>query len=150
MDCSTPGLPVHHQLLEFIQTHVHWVGNAIQPSHPLLSPSPAFRLSQPQGLQMSQFFTSGGQSIGVSSFSPFNEYQDWFPLEWTGLISLQSKGLARVFSKTTVQKHQFFKLHSSLLSGVEFNYNTEKKMWLIHFTLKFLSFPLNMICIIFL
>ena len=51
MDCSTPGLPVHHQLLEFTQTHVHWVGDAIQPSHPLLSPSPsAFNLSQQQGL----------------------------------------------------------------------------------------------------
>ena len=51
MDCSTPGLPVHHQLPEFTQTHVHWVGDAIQPSHPLSSPSPpAFNLSQRQGL----------------------------------------------------------------------------------------------------
>ena len=51
MDCSTPGLPVYHQLLELIQTHVHQVGDAIQPSHPLLSPSPAaFKLSQHQGL----------------------------------------------------------------------------------------------------
>ena len=51
MNCSTPGFPVHHQLLECSQTHVHWVGNAIQPSHPLLSPSPpAFNPSQHQGL----------------------------------------------------------------------------------------------------
>ena len=51
MDCSMPGLPVHHQLLKFTQTHVHWVGDAIQPSHPLLSPSPpAFSLYQHQGL----------------------------------------------------------------------------------------------------
>ena len=50
IDCSTPGLPVHHQLLEFTQTHVHWVGDAIQPSHPLSSPSPAFNLSQHQDL----------------------------------------------------------------------------------------------------
>ena len=51
MDCSTPGLPVHHQLPELTQTHVHWVGDAIQPSHPLSSPSPpAFNLSQHQGL----------------------------------------------------------------------------------------------------
>ena len=51
MDCSTPGFPVHHHLLEFTQTHVHWVGDAIQPSHPLLSPSPpAFSLAQHQGL----------------------------------------------------------------------------------------------------
>ena len=51
VDCSTPGLPVHHQLLEFTQTHVHWVGDTIQPSHPLSSPSPpTFNLSQHQGL----------------------------------------------------------------------------------------------------
>ena len=50
MDCSTPGLPVPHQLPEFTQTHVHWVGDAIQPSHPLSSSSPAFNLSQHQGL----------------------------------------------------------------------------------------------------
>ena len=51
MDCSTPGLPVHHQLLELTHTHVHWVSDAIQPSHPLSSPSPlAFNLSQHQGL----------------------------------------------------------------------------------------------------
>ena len=69
MDCSTPGLPVHHRLLEFTQTHAHWVGDAIQPSHPLSSPSPlAFTLSLHQGLfKMSQFFASGGQSIGVSA-----------------------------------------------------------------------------------
>ena len=149
MDCSTPGLPVH-QLLGFTQTHVHWVGNAIQPSHPLLSPSPTFYLSQPQGLSKESVLHIRWPKYWSFSFSPFNEYQDWFPLGWTGLISLQSKGLARVFSKTTVQKHQFFELHSSLLSGVEFNCNTEKKMWLIHLTLKFLSFPLNVICIIFL
>ena len=50
VDCSMPGLPVQHQLTELAQTHVHWVGDAIQPSHPLLSPSPAFNLSQHQGL----------------------------------------------------------------------------------------------------
>ena len=69
MDCCMPGFRVHQQLLEFTLTHVHQVGNAIQPSHPLSSPSPpAFNLSQHQGLfQMSQFFTSSGQSIGVSA-----------------------------------------------------------------------------------
>ena len=62
--------------------------------------------------QMSQLFASGGQSIGVStstSVLPMN-IQDWFPLGWTGWISLQSKGLSRVFSNTTIQKHQFFGL----------------------------------------
>ena len=60
--------------------------------------------------QMSQFFASGGQSIGISASAlvlPIN-IQDWFPLEWTGWICLQSKGLSRVFSNTTVQRHQFF------------------------------------------
>ena len=66
--------------------------------------------------QMSQFFTSGGQSIGVSvstSVLPMN-IRDWFPLGWTGWISLQSKRLSRVFSNTTVQKHQFFSTQFSL------------------------------------
>ena len=63
---------------------------------------------------MSQLFTSGGQSIGASaSVLPMNT-QDWFPLGWTGCISLQSKGLSRVFSNITVQKHQFFGGHLSL------------------------------------
>ena len=117
MDCSTPGLPVHHQLPEFIQTHVHWVGDAIQPSHPLSSPSPlAFNLSQHQGLFKCQFFASGGQSIGVSastSVLPMN-IQSRFPLGLTGWISLQSKGLSKVFSNTTDQKHQFFSTQLSL------------------------------------
>ena len=110
MNCSTPGLPVHHQLPEFTQSHVHQVGDAIQPSHPLSSPSPhAPNPSQSQSL-FHEFFTWSGQSIRVSasaSVLPMNT-QDWFPLGWTGWISLQSKGLSRVFSNTTVQKHQFF------------------------------------------
>ena len=110
MNCSTPGLPVHHQLPEFTQTHVHRVGDAIQPSHPLLSPSPpAPNPSQHQSFPMSQLFTRGGQSIGVSASASVlpMKTQDWSPLGWTGCISLQSKGLARVFSSTTVQKHQY-------------------------------------------
>ena len=70
MDCSTPGFPVHHQLPELAQTHVHRVGDAIQPSHPLLSTSPlTFNLSGKASgsFQMSWFFTSGGQSTGVSA-----------------------------------------------------------------------------------
>ena len=111
MDCSTPGFPVNHQLLEFAQTHVHQVGNAIQPSHPLLSHSPpAFSLSQHQGLFQWVDCTSGGQSIGASasaSVLPVN-IQDRFPLGGTSCISLKSRRLSRDFSKTTVQKHQFF------------------------------------------
>ena len=69
MNCSTLVSPVHHQLLELAQTHVHIVSDAIQPSYPLLSPSPAFNLSQHQGLFQSQFLPSGGQSIGVPALT---------------------------------------------------------------------------------
>ena len=113
--CSTSGLPVHHQLLEPTQTHVHWVSDATQPSHPLPSPSPpTFNLSQHQSFPMSQFFTSCGQSIGASASVLTMNTQDWFPLGWTGWISLQSKGLSRVFSNTTIQKHQMFGAQLSL------------------------------------
>ena len=111
MDCSTPGFPVYHQLLEPAQTHVHRVGDAIPLSHPLSSPSPpAFNLSQHQSL----FFASGGQSIGVSasaSVLPMN-IQDWFPLGWTGWISLQSKGLSSLLqhhsSKASILRRSAF------------------------------------------
>ena len=97
MDCSTPGFPVHHKLLDLAETHVHRDSDAIQPSHPLSSPTPpAFNLSQYQGLfQCVSSSPSSGQSIGVSasaSVFPMN-IQDLFPLGLTGLISLQSKGL---------------------------------------------------------
>ena len=120
MNCSTPGLPVHHQLPEFTQIHVHRVSDAIQPSHPLLSPSPpAPNPSQHQSFPMSQLFAWGGQSTGVSalvSVLPKNT-QGWSPLGWTGWNSLQSKGLSRVFSSTTVQKHQFFGIQLTLQSN---------------------------------
>ena len=106
---STSGLPVHHQLPEFTQTHIHRVGDAIQQSHPLSSPSPpAPNPSQHQSLF--QLFAWGGQSTGVSALASFlpKNTQEWSALEWTGWISLQSKRLSRVFSNTTVQKHQFF------------------------------------------
>ena len=91
MNRSTPGLPVHHQLLEFTQTHVHLVSDAIQPSHPLSSPSPpAPNPSQHQSFPMSQLFTWGGQSTGVSASASFlpKKSQGWSPSEWTGWISL--------------------------------------------------------------
>ena len=77
MDCSTPGLPVQHQLLELAQTHVHWVGDAIQPSHPLLSPSPlAFNLPQHQGLSNETVLRIRWSKYWSFSFSisPSNEY----------------------------------------------------------------------------
>ena len=107
MDCSRPGSSVLHYLLELAQIHVHWVGDAIEPSHPRLPPSlPSLNLSQHQGsFLMSQLFASGGQSMGASasaSVLPMN-IQAWSPLGWTGLISLQSKGLSRVFSSKSAQ-----------------------------------------------
>ena len=111
MNCSTPGLPVHYQLPEFTQIHVRRVHDAIQPSHPLSSPSPpAPNPSQHQSFPMSQLFTWDGQSTRVSALASFlpKKSQGWSPSEWTGWISSQSKGLWRVFSNTTVQKHQFF------------------------------------------
>ena len=109
MNRSRPGLPVHHQLLEFTQTQFQWVGDAIKTSHPLLSPfPPAFNLSQHQCLfkwvgsshQVAKVF---GVSASASAL-PMN-IQDWFPFGWTGWIPLLSKGLSIVFSNTTVQKH---------------------------------------------
>ena len=120
MNCSMPGLPVHHKLLEFTQTHVHQVGDTIQPSHPVVPFSSCPQsLPASESFPMSQLFALGGQSIGVSasaSVLPMNT-QDWSPLEWTGWISLQSKGLSRVFSNTTVQKHQFFSAQLSSQSN---------------------------------
>ena len=112
MDCNLPGFPVLCYLLEFTPIHVQWVGDAIQPSHPLL-PSFlfVFDLYRHQSFFKSiNSFTSGGQSTRASvsaSVLPMN-IQCWFPLELTDLIFLLSKGLSRVFSSTTVWKHQFF------------------------------------------
>ena len=98
MDCSTPGLPVHHQLPELTQTHVYWVGDAIQPSHPLSSPSSSCLQSFPAlgSFQMSQFFTSDGQNIGVSASaenfsSASSEYSGLisFRMDWLDLLAIQ-------------------------------------------------------------
>ena len=111
MNWSTPGLPVHHQLPEFTQTHpsIRWCYPAISSSVVPFSSCPQ-SLPASESFPMSQLFAWGGQSIEVSTLAsvlPKNT-QDWSPLGWTGWISLQSKGLSRVFSSTTVQKHQFF------------------------------------------
>ena len=119
-ECSTPDLPVHHQLLELTLTPVHRVGDAIQQSHPslplLLLPSIflSIRVFSNESVLHIRW-----PSIGVSasaSVLPVN-IQSWFPLGLTGLISLQSKRLSRVFSSTTVQKHQFFSAQFSLWSN---------------------------------
>ena len=125
MNHSTPDLPVHHQLLEFIQTHFHRIGDAIQPSHPLSSPSPPAPKSLPASgsFPMSKLFTWASQSIGVSasaSVLPPN-IQNGLPLGWTGWIFLQSKGLSRVFSNTIVQSINSLVLsflHSTTLTSI--------------------------------
>ena len=102
----------------FIQSCVHRVGDAIQPSHPGSSPFPSAPNPLPASASfpMSQLFTWGGQSTGVSTLASFlpKKAKGWSPSEWTGYISLQSKGLSRVFSNTTFQKHQFFSAQLSL------------------------------------
>ena len=110
MVCSMPGLPVHHQFRVYSNScpWSRWCHPTISSS--VISFSSCLQCFPASGsFPMNQFFTSGGQRIGVSvsaSVLPLN-IQDWFPLGWTGWISLQSKGLSRVFSNTTVQKHQF-------------------------------------------
>ena len=122
MHCSMPGVPVLHHLLEPAQTHVNCVGDAIHPtiSFSVVPFSSCLQSFLASGYFLtSRLFTLGGQNIGASasaSVLPMN-IQDWFPLRLTGLISLQSKGLSRVFSNTTVQKHQFFSVQPSLWSN---------------------------------
>ena len=102
MNRSTPGLPVHHQLLEFTQTHVHRVSDAIQPSHPLSSPLLLSLI--PPSIRV--FSNESTLHMKWPKYWSFNF--SIIPSKWTGWISLQSKRLSRVFSNTTVQKHQFF------------------------------------------
>ena len=111
MDCSMLGFPVLHHLPELTGIHVHGVGDAIQRSHPLSSPFSSCLQPFPASgsFPICQLFTSGSQSIGASASASVlsMKIQGWFPLGLTGLISLQSKGLSRVVSNTTVPKHQF-------------------------------------------
>ena len=114
---STPGLPVHHQLPEFTQTHVHWISDAIQPSYPLSSPSPLLPSIFPS---IRVFSNESALRIRWPKYwsfsfniSPSNEHPGLisFRIDW---ISLQSERLSRVFSNTTVQKHQFLGAQLSL------------------------------------
>ena len=94
MDSSMSGIPIHHQLPEFIQAHVRWVGDALQPSHPVIPFSSCIQSFPASGsFQISQFFPSSGQRIGVSASASVlsMSIQDWFPLGLTGWISSQSK-----------------------------------------------------------
>ena len=114
MDCNTPGLPVHRQLPELTQTHVHWVGDAIQPSH-LLVPFCLESFPVSGSFPMSQFFASGGQSIGASASASVlsKNIQDWFPFGWTGLdllaVQVAPKSLLQHYSwKASILRHSAF------------------------------------------
>ena len=119
LDCSMPGFPILHHLVEFAQTlFSQWCHPVISSSVPPFSSCPqSFPASG--SFPMSLLFASGGQGIGISasaSVLPMN-IQDWFPLGLTDLISLLFKGLSKIFFSTTVQKHQFFVAPSSLWSN---------------------------------
>ena len=111
MNHSMPGLPVHHQLLEFTDLRPlnQWCHPAISSSVVPFSSCPQ-SLPASKSFPVSQLFTWGGQSTGFSASASFlpKKSLGLSPSEWTGWISLQSKGLSRVFSNTTVQTHQFF------------------------------------------
>ena len=117
MDCSTPGFPVHHQLLKPVQSYVH---ESVMPSNHLILCRPLLLL--PSIFSSIRVFSNESvlhnrlPNYWRLSISSSNEIQDWSPLELTGLISLLSKGLSRVFSNATFQKHQFFGAQLSLWS----------------------------------
>ena len=110
VDFSMPDLPVHHQLADFTQTHIYWVGDVIQQSHPLLTPSlPIFNLSQHHGR-----FKWGSSSHQVAKVLEFqlrhqssNKYSELIAFEMDSLDLPAVQGLSKVFFNTTVQKHQF-------------------------------------------
>ena len=145
VDCRMPGFPVHHHLPELAQTRAHWVSDISQPSHPLLPPSSLALnlilccplLLLPSILPSIRVFSNASTlrirwpkywSFRFSIMLPMN-IQDWFPIGWTGLISLQSKGLSTVFSNITVEKLQFFGSQPSLWS------NFHIRTWLLEKTI---------------
>ena len=141
MNGSTPGLPVYHQLLESTQTHVHRVGDAIQPSHPPSFPSPPVpNPSQHQGLF--QWVNTLHEMAKVLEFQlehPMNP-QDWSPLGWTGWISLQSKALSRVFNTISPSALSF--LHSPTLTSIHDHFPVLTRQT---FVSRVMSLPFNML-----
>ena len=113
------GLPVHYQLLELAETRVRGISDAIQPLHPLLSPSlPAFNHSQHQGFfQWVSCSQQAAKVLELQHQSFQRVFRVDFLLRLTGLISLQSKELSRLFCSTAIQKHQFFGAQPSLWSS---------------------------------
>ena len=143
MDCCVPGRSIPPHLLKFAQVHVHCIGDAIQPSHPLTSSSPSvLNLSQHRGLFQ---WVDCLCLLPIISFSisPSNEYSGLISFILTGLISLLSEGLSGVFSSTTVQRHQFFGILPSLWSS---SYNN---MWPLGRPWLWLYRPLSVISLLF-
>ena len=139
VDCSTPAFPVLHCLLEFARTHVHWINDAIQLSHPVIPFSSCLQTFPASGsFPMSQLSMSGNQSIRTSPLELVHtmNIQSWFPIGLTCLISLLPKGLSRVFSGTIVRKHQFFCAQPSLWS------NSHVHTWLLEKLQLWLDRPL--------
>ena len=132
MDCIVPDFPVFPYLLEFAQTHAHWVGDAIKPSHPLLPPSPpGFCLSQHQGLF--QWVSSSHQMAKLLELHLQHQsfqwiyFQDWFPLGLTGLVSLLSKGLSRVSLQHHILKASILRHSAFLMTQLSHPYLTAGK-----------------------
>ena len=121
MDCSMPGFPSLHYLPEFAQTHVHWVSDAIQQSHPLLPPSPpAFNISQHQGLlnRLTLCIRQSEYWNFIVSISPSNDYSRLisFRIDWFDALIVQ--GTLKSLSSTTVWKHQFFHAQPTLWPNI--------------------------------
>ena len=128
MDCNTTGFLVLHCLLESAHIHVRWVSDAIEPSHlclPFLLPPSIFPSIRAFSNELALCITWPNIGVSASASVLPMSIQDWFPLGWTGLICLQSKGLLRVFSSTSIWKHQFFGTQPSLWS------NTHIHTWLL-------------------
>ena len=128
MDCSRPGFLVHHQFPELVQTHVHWIGDTIQPSNPLSSPFPsAFKLSQHQGLFNESVLCIRWPKYWSFSFSisPSNEYSGLisFRIDWFDLLAVQR--ILRNLLQHTIQRHQFFGAQPYLWS------NSRISTWLL-------------------
>ena len=163
MDCSTPGLPVHHQLPEFTQTHVHWVGDAIQPSHPLSSPSPpTFKISQHQSLF--QWVGSSHQMTKVLEFQLQHQSFQWysglisFRIDWLDLLAVQGtlKSLLQHHSSkaSILQCSLFFIVQGlewvSIISISKFpdDAKTSENHWAREKEIRSISFSLCVLCLL--
>ena len=134
MNCSKPRLPVSHYFPEFAHVHVHWnqwfypaISFSVFPFSSFPQSFPTFKF-----FPLSWLFTSGGQSIGASTSAPVipMNIQGWFPLGFTDLNSLLSKGLLTVFLITTIQKHHFFGSQTSLWSNSHIHIWLLERLWL--------------------